>query len=263
MLNKCASVVERLGFRSVSFARLTLDDDQKAPVEKRAVIRRVSFSVKVGEVFIIAGPSGSGKSTLLRLANRLLAPTAGTVHLDGLDTSELEVTALRRRIGLVQQSPAMFPGTVVENVLYGPRLSKPERGRVALEERDLALRSIALAGLAENFLDRNAEELSEGEMQRVAIARVLANQPEVLLLDEPTASLDPTSTLTIEKHIGMLKESEQIAILFVTHDVEQAKRVGDRGLVLVSGQVVDEGPLPKLFTEIRNETTRAFVNGEL
>ncbi|HUT03788.1 MAG TPA: phosphate ABC transporter ATP-binding protein [bacterium] len=256
-------MAERLGFRSVSFARLTLDNDRKAPVEKRAIIRGVSFSVKVGEIFIIAGPSGSGKSTLLRLANRLLVPTAGTIRLDGLDISELEVTTLRRRIGLVQQSPALFPETVVENVLYGPRLSRADRGRVTLKERELALRSIALAGLAESFLDRNAENLSEGEMQRVAIARVLANQPEVLLLDEPTASLDPTSTLTVEKHVRMLKESEQIAILFVTHDVEQAKRVGDRGMLLVSGQVVDEGPLPKLFAEIRNETTRAFVNGEL
>jgi len=252
-------MAERLGFRSVSFARLTLDNDQKTPlVEKRAVIRRVSFSVKVGEIFIIAGPSGSGKSTLLRLANRLLVPTTGAV-----DISELEVTTLRRRIGLVQQSPALFPGTVVENVLYGPRLSRADRGSVTLKERELALRSIALAGLAESFLDRNAEQLSEGEMQRVAIARVLANQPEVLLLDEPTASLDPTSTLTIEKHVRMLKESEQIAILFVTHDVEQAKRIGDRGMLLVSGQIVDEGPLPNFFAEIRNEATRAFVNGEL
>jgi len=256
-------MAERLGFSSVSFARLTLDNNRKAAAEKRAIIRNVSFSVKVGEIFIIAGPSGSGKSTLLRLANRLLVPTDGTVRLDGLDISELEVTALRRRIGLVQQTPALFPGTVLENVLYGPRLSRPDRGRATPKERELVLRSITLAGLAESFLDRNTDQLSEGEMQRVAIARVLANQPEVLLLDEPTASLDPTSTLTIEKHVRMLKEREQIAILFVTHDVEQAKRVGDRGILLVSGQVVDEGPLPKLFTEIRNDTTRAFVSGEL
>ena len=132
-----------------------------------------------------------------------------------------------------------------------------------LNEADLPIRCLRSVGLDDSFLSRQSDQLSEGEMQRVAIARVLANQPEVLLLDEPTASLDPTSTMTVEKHIKGLKEVQEIAILFVTHDVEQAKRVGDRGVLLVNGQIVDEGPLPKLFTDPKSEATRAFVNGEL
>ncbi len=257
-------MAEKLGFRSVSFARLELTEKAKEPPQKRAIIRNVSFSVKVGELFVIAGPSGSGKSTLLRLANRLLIPTTGAICLDGHDISELEVTALRRKVGLVQQTPALFSGTVLENVRYGPSVAATERARIAnTDEMALAIRCLRLAGLDDSFLSRKVNELSEGEMQRVAIARVLANQPEVLLLDEPTASLDPTPTLTVEKHVQGLKEVQEIAILFVTHDVEQAKRIGDRGVLLVNGQIVDEGPLPKLFTDPQNETTRAFVSGKL
>ena len=257
-------MAEKLGFRSISFARLELTKKTREPPDKRAIIRNVSFSVKVGELFVIAGPSGSGKSTLLRLANRLLVPTTGAIRLDGHDITELEVTALRRKVGLVQQAPALFPGTVLENVLYGPRLATGELGQIAnTDETDLSIKCLRLAGLDDSFLSRKADELSEGEMQRVAIARVLANQPDVLLLDEPTASLDPTSTLTVEKHVQRLKEVQKIAILFVTHDVEQAKRIGDRGVLLVNGQIVDEGPLPKLFSDPKNGTTCAFVNGKL
>jgi len=257
-------MTEKLGFRSVSFARLELNQKAKKPPDKRAIIRNVSFNVKIGELFVIAGPSGSGKSTLLRLANRLLIPTTGAIHLDGQDISELEVTALRRRVGLVQQSPALFTGTVLENALYGPRLATDGRTLAGdVSEREFATKCLLLAGLDDSFLSRKADELSEGEMQRAAIARVLANQPEALLLDEPTTSLDPTSTLTVEKHIQHLKEVQEIAILFVTHDVEQARRIGDRGVLLVNGQVVDGGPLPELLTDPTNETTRAFVDGRL
>ncbi|MBN2208259.1 MAG: phosphate ABC transporter ATP-binding protein [Candidatus Coatesbacteria bacterium] len=258
-------MAEKLGFRSVSFARLELSKGPKETPSKRAIIRNASFSVRAGEIFVIAGPSGSGKSTLLRLANRLLIPTTGTIRLDGLDISELEPTALRRRVGLVQQTPALFLGTILENVLYGPRLAIGGRTQLAdSDEAELPMKCLESVGLDDSFLSRRSDQLSEGEMQRVAIARVLANEPEVLLLDEPTASLDPTSTLTVEKHIKRLKDAQEIAILFVTHDVEQAKRVGDRGALLVNGQIVDEGPLPKLFTDpAENETTRAFVNGEL
>ena len=257
-------MAEKLGFRSVSFARLELNEEGRTPPGRRAIIRNVSFSVEVGETFIIAGPSGSGKSTLLRLANRLLTPTAGVIHLSGQDTSYLDVTTLRRKVGLVQQTPALFAGSVFENVLYGPRLANPERAQLdASQENELASECLFLAGLDDAFLSRKTDELSEGEMQRVAIARVLANRPEVLLLDEPTTSLDPTSTLTIERQIKQLRMTQDIAILFVTHDVEQAKRVGDRGILLVDGQIVDEGSLPRLFLDPPNETTRAFVNGEL
>ncbi|MBN1594190.1 MAG: ATP-binding cassette domain-containing protein [Candidatus Coatesbacteria bacterium] len=254
-------MAEKLGFRSVSFVRLEPNQPGEPHTGKRAVIRDVSFSARVGEITVIAGPSGSGKSTLLRLANRLLLPTAGSIHLSGQDISLLEVTSLRRRVGLVQQTPALFAGPVVDNVLYGPRLLPEKLDTDKAEE--LAAKSLAMAGLDETFLQRKSDELSGGEMQRVAVARILANQPEVILLDEPTSSLDPASTFAFERRIKALGKMEEHAILFVTHDVEQAKRVGDRAILIVNGKIEDEGPLPDLFIAQKNEATRAFVNGEL
>jgi len=254
-------MAEKLGFRSVWFAWLDKKRDELV-AGKRAIIKDVSFSVGAGEIFVVAGPSGSGKSTLLRLANGLVVPTSGLISLDGHQISDLEVTELRRRVGLVQQTPALFDGTVMENVMFGPSLLQAERaGRRFC--RDDALRCLMLAGLDESFADRDAEALSEGEKQRVAIARVLANDPDVLLLDEPTSSLDPTSTQVIESLVKRLRQTTGLTILFVTHDVEQAKRIGDRGILLVEGRKVDEGPLPKLFAHPSNETTRAFVEGSL
>ncbi|MCD6326369.1 phosphate ABC transporter ATP-binding protein [bacterium] len=256
-------MVEKLGFKSVSFAWLDVDE-KELKGGKRAILRNISFSIGPREVFIIAGPSGSGKSTVLRLANRLLIPTGGTVFLDSLDTLELDVTQLRRRVGLVQQTPALFEGTVLDNIMFGPRLNRDETGAMSYEEeKRQVVECLGMAGLSGDFIERKTAELSEGEKQRVAIARVLANQPEVLLMDEPTASLDPSATLAIEKHVRHLTFEHGLSVLFVTHDVDQAKRIGDRGLLLVDGQKVDEGPLPKLFDSPSNDQTKAFVNGNL
>jgi putative ABC transport system ATP-binding protein len=171
----------------------------------------------------IVGPSGVGKSTLLRLLNRLADPTVGTVRYRGRDLREDDVLALRRDVALVPQLPALLEGTVADNVLYGPRLAK----RAA----DVAA-SLRLAGLGAAFGSRRAGALSVGEQQRVMLARTLALQPSVLLLDEPTAALDSTTTAAIEATLRDLRDRLGLSFVLVTHDLEQAARLADRVLVL-------------------------------
>ena len=203
-------------------------------VDGTAIVRDVDLSVAAGETLTIIGPSGAGKSTLLRLLCRLDEPTGGTVSLDGTDYRTLDPTALRARVGLVPQEPALRDGTVRDNVTIGPRLrgDPVDGGRVTeLLER------VGLAG----YGDREVADLSGGEAQRVAIARTLVVDPEVVLLDEPTASLDPDAQAEIEALLaGLLTEPDRTAVL-VTHDQAQVDRIADRVVRFVDGRVDSEG----------------------
>jgi putative ABC transport system ATP-binding protein len=185
----------------------------------------VTLSIPTGSTALV-GPSGSGKSTLLRLLNRLADPDEGTVRFHGTDVRELDPLELRRRVGLVPQLPAPVPGTVAENVCFGPRLDGREVDPV---------RPVQLAGLDESFLDRDASRLSVGEQQRVMLARTLALEPEVLLLDEPTASLDAAATAAVE---DALKNLRDVSLVLVTHDAQQADRLTDWAVQLREGSVV-------------------------
>ena len=182
----------------------------------------------------IVGPSGVGKSTLLRLLNRLADPSAGTVRYRGRDLREHDVLKLRREVGLVPQLPALLEGTVADNVLFGPRLAK--------RDADVA-GSLRLAGLDPAFEPRRADALSVGEQQRVMLARTLALQPSVLLLDEPTAALDDTSKAAIERTLRDLRERLGLSFVLVTHDLDQAARLADRVLVLEPGALSEAPPL--------------------
>jgi putative ABC transport system ATP-binding protein len=184
----------------------------------------VTLSIPAGSTALL-GPSGSGKSTLLRLLNRLADPDEGAVRLHDTDVRELDPLELRRRVGLVPQLPAPVPGTVADNVCFGPRLHG--------EEVDPGP-AVRLAGLDESFLDRDASRLSVGEQQRVMLARALALEPEVLLLDEPTASLDTEATAAVEEALETLPG---ISLVLVTHDPAQAKRLADRTVRLSHGTV--------------------------
>jgi putative ABC transport system ATP-binding protein len=240
----------------------------------RRILDGVSFSVAPGAVFTVLGPSGGGKSTLLRCINRLSEPSAGRVLLDGVPAADLPVQELRRRVGMVFQTAALFPGTVLDNVLYGPRLrlegeragalktasGSPGSAVTAHEQASGLLRRV---GLPAAFCDKPAHELSGGEAQRVSLARALANEPEVLLLDEPTAALDPTAGRLIEDLLLQLAAETDLTFVFVTHNLAQARRIGDHGLLLVDGQVVDQGPLPAFVDNPVHETTRRFVDGRL
>jgi putative ABC transport system ATP-binding protein len=231
--------------------------------EDHRIVDAVSFFVPEGGVFTVVGPSGSGKSTLLRSLVRLVEPDAGRVLLDGRDVTALPVVELRRRVGLVFQRPAMFEGTVTDNVLYGPRLRRECPERDGPEARDVAVPLLERVGLPADFAGKPADELSGGEAQRVALARALANRPEVLLLDEPTSSLDPTASRCIEELLAALAESTDLTFVFVTHDLHQARRIGDHGLLLVEGRVVEQGPLPGMLDDPAHDLTRLFATGRL
>jgi putative ABC transport system ATP-binding protein len=182
------------------------------------------MSIPSGSTAVV-GPSGCGKSTLLRLLNRLADPDEGTVRFHGTDVRELDPLELRRRVGLVPQLPAPVPGSVADNVCFGPRL----HGRDVDPERP-----VRLAGLDRSFLDRDASRLSVGEQQRVMLARALALEPEVLLLDEPTASLDAAATEAVE---DALRSLHGVSFVLVTHDAGQADRLAGRTIHLRDGRV--------------------------
>jgi putative ABC transport system ATP-binding protein len=193
----------------------------------RVIFSALSVELKEGMTALV-GPSGAGKSTLLRLLNRLADPDSGTIHYRGRDIRGYDVLALRREIALVPQLPALLPGSVAENVSYGPGLC--ER-RCDLE------RALALAGLDSAFAERAARQLSVGEQQRVMLARALALEPAVLLLDEPTAALDERSRDAVERTLLALHAQLSAALIVVTHDQTQARRLGERVLVLDAGRI--------------------------
>jgi putative ABC transport system ATP-binding protein len=210
-------------------------------VDDERIVDGASLAVDRGETVAIVGPSGAGKSTFLRLLNRLDEPTAGTVTLDGTDYRTLEPETLRKRVGLVPQQPALRSGTVRENVTIGPRL----RGESVPEARVAALLdAVGLAGYA----DRDVADLSGGETQRIAIARTVANDPEVLLLDEPTASLDSASEAAVERLLTDLLASGERTAILVTHDERQAERLADRVARFDAGRIVDVGTPREVIT---------------
>lgn len=203
-------------------------------VKGAAIVDSISLRVPESDVLAIIGPSGAGKSSFLRLLNRLDEPTDGTVYLDGADYREIQPTNLRRRVGFISQDSALQPGTVQDNVAVSDRI----RDEPIDEDRVTALLDrMNLAG----YEDRNIGELSGGEEQRVAIARTLYVGPEVLLLDEPTAHLDPETEARIEELLDELIREEDLTCVLVTHDTAQAERLSDRVAKFEDGQLVAEG----------------------
>jgi putative ABC transport system ATP-binding protein len=193
----------------------------------RVILSALSVDLREGMTALV-GPSGAGKSTLLRLLNRLADPDSGTVEYRGRDVRDYDVLELRREVALVPQLPALLPGSVAENVSYGPRLC---RRRCETET------ALTLAGLDGTFAERAAQQLSVGEQQRVMLARALALEPNVLLLDEPTAALDERSRDAVERTLLDLHERVSAALIIVTHDRAQARRLGERVLVLDAGRI--------------------------
>ena len=200
---------------------------------ERVVLRDVSFAVPKGAVTALVGPSGAGKSTLLRCLNRLLVPQAGSVLLDGEETGTLEPCVLRRRVGLVGQTPVMLPGSVRENLAYGLADEAVDDARLA--------RALADAGLDATFLDRPAGELSGGERARVALARALTREPELLLLDEPTAALDAAASDHIAATLRSLAHAG-LGVVVATHDLPFAAAVAEHVLMVRDGSVVAGSP---------------------
>ncbi len=209
-------------------------------VNGKVLVADATFDVRRGEVLAIAGPSGAGKSSLLRLLNRLDEPTSGTVYLEGVDYRQIPPRDLRRKVGMVTQRPFLFPGTVEENLQFGPA----QRGEVLPPTVIEAL--LGRVGLP-GYANRNVANLSGGEAQRVSFARTLANSPIVLLLDEPTSALDDTAKLGIESLIMQIVRNEHLTCVIVTHDLAQAARLAQRALLLEGGRIIRVGSVNEVL----------------
>jgi putative ABC transport system ATP-binding protein len=203
----------------------------------RAVLRDVSVSIPPGPSALV-GPSGAGKSTLLRLLNRLADPDSGEISYRGRPLEECDPLELRREVSLVPQLPALLEGSVGSNLAFAAGLA----GR----EPDSA-RCLALAGLAASFAERDVSALSVGEQQRAMLARSLAQQPRVLLLDEPTAALDEAARDAIEETFARLRREIDVSMILVTHDPAQARRLGDYVIRLRAGRVAECGPVEEVM----------------
>jgi putative ABC transport system ATP-binding protein len=207
-------------------------------VKGKVILSDITFDVISGELLAIVGPSGAGKSSLLRLLNRLDEPTAGTVLFEGKDYREMPTRELRRRVGMVMQRPYLFPGTVADNLNFGPQ----QHGvSLSADEIEGLLRGVGLSGYA----SEDVGHLSGGEAQRVSFARALANRPSVLLLDEPTSALDEAAKYEVESVIR--GTAGQVTCVLVTHDVAQARRLATRVAQLRAGKLVRIGPLDEVL----------------
>lgn len=225
----------------------------------RDVLRKVNLRIERGEVFALIGPTGSGKTTLLRLLDLIDSPSQGKVYFDGTDVTESGKQRLetRRRMAFVLQKPVVFNASVYDNIAYGLKWRGMSRDDIR-NRLDDVLDMVDLT----DFRKRNARMLSGGEMQRVAIARAIATEPEVLLLDEPTANLDPVSTTRIEGLISDIIQRYQTTIVMATHDMSQGQRLADRVGMLLNGEIVQTGGWHEALNSPRNREMARFVGIE-
>jgi len=233
----------------------------------KQALKDVSIDVGRRQVLAMIGPSGCGKSTFLRCLNRMNdtipgARVTGTINLDGRDihAADQDVVQLRARIGMVFQKPNPFPKSIYDNVAYGPRIHGLARSRAQLD--DIVCSSLTRAGLWEEVKDRLSSPgtgLSGGQQQRLCIARTIAVQPEVILMDEPCSALDPIATARIEDLIDELRES--YAIVVVTHSMQQAARVSQRTAYFHLGELIEVGETDRVFTNPRHRLTEDYITG--
>jgi osmoprotectant transport system ATP-binding protein len=244
-------------------ASLTSGSDQAAieidhasfRIQGRALLHDLVLSVKQGETLVLLGRSGSGKTTTLKLINRLLLPTAGEVRVNGKRTADWDPIRLRRSIGYVIQDGGLFPHYTVErNIALVPRIENWEKSRVDARVREL----LSTVGLGDNFLSRFPNELSGGQRQRVGVARALAADPPILLLDEAFGALDPITRSEMQKEFRTLQQRMKKTVIFVTHDLREALLLGDRIALMEDGRLVVDIAATE-FTRSSDPLVRAYV----
>ena len=229
-------------------------------------LKRINIEIRPHEIFVIFGPARSGKTTLLKSLNRLTdlfygARHTGTILLDEKDIYDpkLSLTHLRRRVGIVFDLPIALPMSIYDNVAYGPRLNGIIQKKQLDETVEKALLSGALWEEVKDRIHTSALRLSGGQQQRLCIARILALEPEVLLLDEPCSGLDPISTASIEETLTRLKK--EYTIILVPHNIQQASRVADRAGFFLNGELIEEGTAYQIFTGPKEKQTEDYVTG--
>ena len=226
----------------------------------------ISIDIPAQQVTALIGPSGCGKSTFLRTLNRMNDTIDGTsvegeVMIDGQDIyrNGTDVVELRKKVGMVFQKSNPFPKSIFENAAYGPRIHGVKNRKVLAEIVEKSLVNSALWDEVKDRLDENAMELSGGQQQRLCIARALAIEPQILLMDEPASALDPRSTARIEDLIGELRT--QYTIVIVTHNMQQAARVSDLTAFFYEGQLIETGPTKQIFTKPKEKKTEDYITG--
>lgn len=230
--------------------------DVSFDIQEKHIIKDVSTTFESGKITALIGPSGAGKTTILKMINGLISPTTGDILIDDVSIQSLDLVELKKKIGLALQSAPMIQGTVYDNLnlpktIFNQTLPKTEA--VALLD-SLNLETIDL--------DTDVKNLSGGQRQRLSIARTLVNQPKVLLLDEITSSLDPRSVREVEALIHKINDKYNVTVIWITHDVEQAKRATDSYCMLKDGEVVTTGCSTQLF-ETNHDILNAFLKGEI
>jgi len=234
--------------------------------QKKQVIRDFSLEIPANEILAVFGPANSGTTTLLRALNRLcdLIPGAhmeGEILMDGKNifAPDISVTELRRKVGMVFDVPTPLPMSIFDNIAYGPRLGGKKTRASLTEGVERALRMAALWDEVKDRLHTPAMRLSGGQQQRLCIARVLALEPEVILLDRPCSALDPVSTAKIEESLKQLKE--QFTIIIAPHNVQQAGRIADRVAFMLMGNLVEQGVTGEVFENPRDKRTSDYITG--
>ena len=251
---------------SVSEIRMTAENVDVYYTDTHA-IKNVNISIRANQVLAIIGPSGCGKSTFLRCLNRINdiidgCRITGTIKLDGKDiySSDMDVVELRARVGMVFQKPNPFPKSIYDNVAYGPRLHSLVSDRAETDEVVYScLQKVGLLSEVEDRIHKSGTELSGGQQQRLCIARAIAVQPEVILMDEPCSALDPIATARIEDLIDDLRT--QYSIVIVTHSMQQAARVSQRTAYFNLGDLVEIGDTGQIFTNPQNQLTEDYITG--
>ncbi|ABR56057.1 ABC transporter related [Methanococcus aeolicus Nankai-3] len=222
----------------------------------RKVLNNIEFNIKKGEIFCIMGHSGAGKTTLLKILALINKPDYGTYFIGGKEVKwDID---FRRKITLVFQNPVMFNSTVYNNIAYGLKIRKYPKEYIKKKVEDI-LEHIGLS----NYKDRIAKSLSGGEKQRVALARALVIEPEVLLMDEPTANLDPSNSILIENIIKDTVKKYNTTIVLATHNLFQVKRLSDSTAHMYDGKIIEVGTTKKIFSNPKHELTKKFISGEM
>ncbi len=229
-------------------------------------LKDITLDIAKKQVTAFIGPSGCGKSTLLCCFNRMndlidCCSTQGRILMNGQDilAKNIDVAELRRQVGMVFQKPNPFPKSIYENVAYGLRIQGVNKRRILDETVEWALKASALWGEVKDRLNESAFGLSGGQQQRLVIARAIAVQPQVILLDEPCSALDPISTLKVEELINELKE--QYTIIIVTHNMQQAARVSDKTAFMYLGEMIEYGETDQVFTNPQVKRTEDYITG--
>ncbi|MDO9096935.1 MAG: phosphate ABC transporter ATP-binding protein, partial [Candidatus Methanoperedens sp.] len=224
---------------------------------EKEVLRNINLTIRRGEIFALRGPSGAGKTTFLRILNLFEKPINGNLRFNGL-ANEGEINNIRRRMSMLFQTPAIFKASVFDNVAYGLRVRGIDK-RIIEEKVSDSLNIVGLSGMDK----QKARTLSGGEAQRMAFARAIVYDPEVLLLDEPTTNLDPANVAKIEEVIKRIRSERGTTIVIATHNIPQVRRIADRVGILLNGELIEVNSKEGIFTAPNDARSAAFLKGEM